>query len=734
MKKVRIILCLSIIFQLSFAQNFLARLVDKEGKVNLRPAGDRSFSTVPEKNSIINSGDALRTGENSFARIVFPDDESSVKIFNESEISVHENFSSRRLQLEKGEIAADIRPNLAKSYSLETPNVIASLEDVAVEVNVGKSENFKSLRGTVEVTNLVTGEKEIFSPEQPVLAANTATNDNAGQSLAAQPEYQPKPQTSSQPQEQTLAYAPSPEENYDVESTDDQGAETSGQRNWNMGLGVGSVTIDGKLYNQISLRPELRFGKLGVGLDLYFYLDEDGSIRKEDWDDFSDYLNKIYYVRWGRQGDPFFVRAGAINHVTLGYGILMSGYTNAIEYPQVRNIGLHTGMKYEKLGWEVLVADVKEISGPGLMAGRVTYDLMSKFRLGGTFVADFNQYKGLQDTDEDDIPDIFDKFPNKKFSLPDQFPDGAFGISGDEKLKGKDYSKDSDNDGIPDDIDFDIDGDGKTDNYYIDPDKNLESGSEVVVSPDPFNVKDQAKALSAVAFDAAVPLLERDAFKLDIYGQSAFFISEKLTDYYTGEKYNPGWGAAVPGFRANIFNFINCNLEYRFSGKNFLFSFWDRMYDMERVSIRQRPNNSHQLWAYTKDEMKLHNDPMKGVFGSVDFNIWDFLIFSTYYQHMTSGDDEMRSFRSSLSIPSGKIPKLAEATAYYQRNNDKNPFKFKSPSENTVMGGRLGLEIGGGAVLSYVYTRTYRDLNGNGKINTDEEAVTIMTIETGFRF
>ena len=35
----------------------------------------------------------------------------------------------------------------------------------------------------------------------------------------------------------------------------------------------GAVTIDGKIWNQIALRPILPFGKLVIALDLVFYID-----------------------------------------------------------------------------------------------------------------------------------------------------------------------------------------------------------------------------------------------------------------------------------------------------------------------------------------------------------------------------------------------------------------------------------------------------------------------------
>ena len=63
---------------------------------------------------------------------------------------------------------------------------------------------------------------------------------------------------------------------------------------------VGTVTINGQIYNQLSLRPEIPFGKLGVVLDLYIYFNDDG-IYWESWDftsgvaSYRTIVDKIYY-------------------------------------------------------------------------------------------------------------------------------------------------------------------------------------------------------------------------------------------------------------------------------------------------------------------------------------------------------------------------------------------------------------------------------------------------------
>ncbi|MDD4961549.1 MAG: hypothetical protein PHX07_04880, partial [Candidatus Marinimicrobia bacterium] len=54
------------------------------------------------------------------------------------------------------------------------------------------------------------------------------------------------------------------------------------------GLGIGAVTINGELYNQIAFRPTFTIGKLSMGLDLAVYINGEGKISKHNWDDFED--------------------------------------------------------------------------------------------------------------------------------------------------------------------------------------------------------------------------------------------------------------------------------------------------------------------------------------------------------------------------------------------------------------------------------------------------------------
>ena len=95
----------------------------------------------------------------------------------------------------------------------------------------------------------------------------------------------------------------------------------------------GSVTINDNVYNQFSLKPEFSVGKLGMGFDLYFYLDEDGSLYEENWNfsstenSLKTLIDKIYYLRWAQPFDDLYFRIGALPDISLGHGILVKNYS-----------------------------------------------------------------------------------------------------------------------------------------------------------------------------------------------------------------------------------------------------------------------------------------------------------------------------------------------------------------------------------------------------------------------
>ena len=692
------------------AQSYFATILKSVGTVLIKPSGENDFNVIAETGMGLHVGDAVMTSEDGYVAVIFTSDKSLLKIRKNSEVTIREDLSTKTIKISDGRLLAEVTPGTKGTFRIETPTSVASVKGTSFWTMVSKQfgDRFYGVQGNVNVLNLITGIESSMAAGQMIISTPQGQLLNMPVDPADIPQDiepegpQPKEEMEVQPEEQVYK----PEQPVPGASTEAPAAEKPAEgkagKPFGMGLGLGSVTIDNKIYNQIALRPEFTLGKLGVALDIAIYMDDQGNIRKNEWDEILDYTDKIYYIRWAQPGDPFFIKLGALDNVTLGYGILMNGYSNTTEYPQVRKVGVHTGMQFKRLGWEFFTANAKEITGPGLLAGRLTFRPLPKLPLvfGGTVVTDVFPYKGLPDADEDDVADALDLYP------------------------------DADDNDVIDSL-----------RIAFTPDQRAflrKSGfnvpNESVIQNGITRLSDYDRLLNgAVAVDIGMPVLNSKLFNIVVYGQAASFIPvEDSALVYSNGKYDrvdftPGFGFAVPGIRTNMFKIVNLTLEYRFAGENFLFNFWDRAYDYERVQIR---NNQ----IFTKQQMRLMQDQMQGIYGAFDVNVLNYIILGSYYQHMFSSGNEIKSFMASASLPKGKIPKLASATAFYQRNNDDDPFDFENPSENTILGYKVGFELGGGAVIYYVFQRTYRDFDGNGKIDPKTESVSLTTIETGFSF
>jgi len=484
--------------------------------------------------------------------------------------------------------------------------------------------------------------------------------------------------------------------------TNTQSAAAVPEEGWNMGLTIGAVTIDNVIYNQIGLRPEFVIGKFGVALDLTLYIDQDGNIRKDNWDSFDDIIEKIYYVRWGLKGDPFYAKVGAIDNYRLGYGLLMNRYYNTIQYPAVIRTGLTLGFQGEKFGADLMLNDFKELGRPGgLIAGRLSYKLIGELTLGANAVYDRNQYAGLPDQDKDNIPDALDDFPrNKK------------------------YKVDTDGDGVPDLIDPDRDGDGYTDHPPVGSDSlynDWDFNALRDLKPDPFDIsKAPNKEQLGFGVDLGLPVFTADYLQLTVYGQAAKFA------------YGNGWGIGAPGVLAKL-GFINVFAEYRLLNKNFIPEYFNSTYEIERVAFAQGDSAGNLVPVTKRQLLDYVTDRMQGYVAGADFFIGNLITFSAMYQNMTSASNnlELNTFAANLDLNTKMIPKIQRAGAYYYQQNVDKLFRKQ---EGTMLGYQLQYEIAGGAALLLDFRTMYRDLNGDGKIKGSDETINITNIQTVFTF
>ncbi len=489
----------------------------------------------------------------------------------------------------------------------------------------------------------------------------------------------------------------------------------------------GAVTIDGKIWNQIALRPVLPFGKLSIALDLVFYIDQDGNIHEDEWDFSSGekvkntLIDKIYYIKYGNRYGGNYFKVGALDNVTMGYGILISNYTNTLLYPQVRKVGMEFVARTMGLNVYGFTNDFKE--NMGVTGVRISAPMAYGFTGGFSWAGDRNQYLGLRDSDGDGRPDLVDDFPdNNEFWL------------------------DTDGDGLAD-LDpgeWDIDGDGITD--ILDsriPGWNLDTtivlDGDIETKPDPLNIHDEAEGINSFAFDVGIPLLRDGPISLDAYAQYAALLG-KTTNPINGSQEDVGYGIIPLGMSLRL-GPAHFSLEFRMvpNGK-FEFGYFNRSYEIERATFQSIEGNQGTI--ITKASKLGTFGKQNGFFSGLNLDLGSLFDAGFSYQNLKGEqyDEDTNQFEDAANQSFSAILKLKKsisridrASWFYQQRNVPNPFDFEY-SESTIMGYNVGLRMGNGMVLTYVFRRTFQDMNGDGDVLDEDEMINMTSIETSFSF
>ena len=734
----------------------IARIMKAEGLVFVKRLGMNSYDEPGQIGAAINNGDAIKVGEYGFAAVIFLDDRSVVKIKSDSQFEFMDTKNTRSLNIEFGTILNKIeKENRNKTFRVVSPVSVASVKGTEFSAMIDPSgvDQFVGKEGLFEVFNSVSGQTVSVGPGQKALSGSTGS---LMQAPATPADYPKDPELedvmdNNKPPSKRVDPSQSPSETQKFETPDannksndnnSKSSETDNRNNSNsepssdqssdsdskpdvpkkpfgMGLGIGSATLDGTLYNQLALRPEINIAGIGIGLDLVVYMDNEGNVREDEWDFKNDpdlIYDKILYIRYGEKSSPVWAKYGSIENMTLGQGGLMQGYSNMMEFPTVRRVGINTGFNVGPIGGEVFLSNIKDFSRGGTIMGlRAQYRVSDALpiTIGLNYISDANMFSSMKDKDGDSFPDIFDDFPSDSSLWNDTdgdgWPDPGHGESVSDSL-----------------VDIDADGDNLVDTV----------DDTIALKARPFSVNDNKASVSAWSLDISYPVLSGDIFSLSVYAEfnSLSFpeivtISNNLdTLFYRPKRF--GTGLTVPGLRSTLFGLLNISLEYRSVKGSYVPQFFDQAYDLNRVvSISQ----GNETIIRTKD-MSIFSDyddswSSNGLFGSANMNLFNLVNFSASYASMAADTVEYNSFNSVLTLNTDNIPKLSIATAFYRRNNDKKPFDFKNPSENTILGYRVGYEMSKGVSLIWEYSEFYRD-NGTGKL----EPVKQTKVETAFSF
>ena len=183
--------------------------------------------------------------------------------------------------------------------------------------------------------------------------------------------------------------------------------------------GGGLSYIDGDPFVRFQVQPDIGIGKVGFGLGFVMLYNPEASegenqILAEDaemWDNPGTMLRTIRYVRYAQPRDPFYARLGELSFVTIGRGLIMSGYSN------YGRRGMRANLRTEssRIGVESVINDLVE---PRIFGGRffarplrgiITASLLGGLELGATYLTDITP---------DIIPD--DAAPGKENTIDEE--------------------------------------------------------------------------------------------------------------------------------------------------------------------------------------------------------------------------------------------------------------------------------------------------------------------------
>ena len=716
----------SLLLFVALAGNGIAQNVDqaalalkKRGEVFRKPAGFNTTDEQVDVGSWFSDFDSVRTEAASFLTILFTDDKSILKMKENTRLTIQGSTTPsqkiRQIRINRGSIKTKISPQIDGKYEIISPVSVASVKGTEFWVTVDPSgtDTFIGLEGTVEILNIESGQTMLLSAGMTITSSWTGTmniNPTDPATIPSDPDTEQQQQQGGQQQrgdspqdDQSTPTEQVPAQQSPTQTPSQSQPQSGGGSKLPGGIGmsasVGASVLDGQVYNQISLRPDIPIGPFGIGLDLNFYFDADGNLREEDWDEPLDAIDKIFYLRYNNPEDPFYIRAGGLLGVTMGQGLIMDNYSNTIEYPQVRRVGVFGHKEFGKFRLQGLVANLRELSNPGLMGIRGTYNVIGKLKIGATAIYDGDQYSGIPDRDGDGVPDAVDDFP-------------------DDSTR----SIDTDGDGVADKDDPDRDGDGYTDQDLRNNPSELNDTSGVELKTT-LSLRDVSNASSIYGVDVEYPLFANDLIGITTYGEFAI-----IQDF--------GSGFVLPGVRATI-GPVFLKLEYRQYKEEFIGNFYDRTYDLGRARLSWDEAGDSTI-AETREDILLRpvTEPLSGVSGGAALNMLDMFTFSASYSRMKSTGEHSLIYESlygDVSINPVFIPKVNKASLFYQQTNVPNVFDFeKTPS--TLFGYLIGYEIAPSVSLQIRSQQTYADRNGDGDVEDEGESIKLMSIETVFTF
>ena len=168
---------------LIFPIETIGLVMKKKGDVDYTPYNNKQQSKSLRISEALFNQDLIETGSDGFAKFVYLDDASIVKIHKNSEVYIQGDIKRRKIMkqvnIATGKMKLDIDKQQAGEFKIITPTSVASVKGTRfwVDVNGEKGDLFHGLSGIVEITNNITGQKVNLTENTTAISLPDGTLD-----------------------------------------------------------------------------------------------------------------------------------------------------------------------------------------------------------------------------------------------------------------------------------------------------------------------------------------------------------------------------------------------------------------------------------------------------------------------------------------------------------------------------------------------------------------------------
>jgi|YNPMSStandDraft_1061717.scaffolds.fasta_scaffold00050_16 hypothetical protein len=413
-------------------QNVAAKVVYPVGEVLIydlsKPLDQPKKATV---DMLLYSNYKIETKEQSSLEMILNDgtvikiSEKSIFEIKELKEIVDQNKKTKKSVFSL--ISGAVRAVVAKvkgqdsTFQITTPNGVASVRgtDLGIIVNPesGQTDLFV-FKGVVAFGQSIDNQILVEAGKMASILGNIMSQvvdipENVkNQFLEKMKTESPEPVETIGEQTQTQTYQIPEEKKESVKKETEKKAKSAIEewieKNLNLIGDFGTIVIDGKIWSLFTINTEFVLGNVGIGVYAPIIFDpaKGGLFEPANWYNYNEYIfgfgskeqtintlysiiSKIKYLRINEHDDPFYFKIGSIDDFIIGNGLNMYYYSNMLNFPAIRYLGVQLKFESEVFALDIMTNNILQPSIVGLRPSLKPFKNNFPLQIGVEIIGDF---------------------------------------------------------------------------------------------------------------------------------------------------------------------------------------------------------------------------------------------------------------------------------------------------------------------------------------------------------